>query len=177
MTLVVRAENDPDSALPAVLAEISALDRGLVVSDIRSMNSLMWGAVARPRFSAVVLVLFAALALVLAATGIYGVVNRVLAHRRRELGIRLALGASPRDLVRLVLSSGARLVALGLIAGSLGTAAGVHLLSSLLFGVGKYDAASLMVGGGTLITVSLLASYVPARRASRLDPVASLTGK
>src|SRR5262249_50404134 len=151
-----------------------SVDPDQPVSKIRTMDEIVSGSVSRQRFNLILMEVFAALALILAAVGIYGVMSYTVTQRTHEIGIRMALGARRSDVLRLVVGEGARLVAIGVVIG-LGSAYGLtRLMSSLLFGVSATDPATFGIIAAALVLVSLLASYIPARRATRVDPMIAL---
>jgi predicted permease len=172
--IVVRAAGDPMTLAAAVAREVHALDPNLPVSDVRRMEDVASEAVARPRFQTLLLGVFAGAALLVALVGIYGVIAYSVAQRTREIGIRLALGASRADIVRAVMGPGFRLTLAGLGAGLLGALATSRLLAGLLFGVSAIDAPVFAMVPALVLAVSLLAAYLPARRGARLDPVRAL---
>jgi putative ABC transport system permease protein len=174
MTLVIRTDGDPTAIAPAVQREIRALDPNQPVSDVRTMEQVMSDWVGRSRFNTLLLGLFAALATLLSAVGIFGVMNYSVALRTRELGLRLAIGAQPRQVLLLVLRQGLWLTVLGVVVGLAAAFALTRLLSGLLFGVGAVDAGTFTTISVLLVIVSLLACYLPARRAMRIDPLQAL---
>jgi putative ABC transport system permease protein len=174
MTLVVRTDGDPTAIAPAIQREIRALDPNQPVSDVRTMNQVMSEWVARSRFNTLLLGLFAGLATLLAAVGIFGVMNYSVALRTRELGLRLAVGAQPRQVLLLVLRQGLLLTAVGVLLGLAAAIALTRLLSGLLFGVAAVDVTTFSSISLFLVIVSLLACYLPARRAMRIDPLSAL---
>jgi len=174
MTLVVRTDGDPAAIAPAVQREVRSLDQNQPVSDVRTMNQVMADWVARSRFNTLLLGLFAALATLLSAVGIFGVMNYSVALRTRELGLRLAIGAQPRQVLLLVLRQGLWLTVLGVVVGLAAAVALTRLLSGLLFGVGAVDVSTFTTISLLLVAVSLLACYLPARRAMRIDPLQAL---
>lgn len=174
MTLAVRTDGDPALLAPAVQREIRALDPNQPVSDVRTMNQVMSEAVSRSRFNTLLLGLFAGLATLLSAVGIFGVMNYSVSLRTRELGLRLAIGAQPRQVLLLVLKQGLMLTMLGVALGLVASFALTRLLSGLLFGVAAVDAATFATISLLLVVVSLLACYLPARRAMRIDPMMAL---
>ena len=174
MTLVLRTEGDPTAVAPAVQREIRALDPNQPVSDVRTMDQVMSEAVSRSRFNTLLLGLFAALATLLAAVGIFGVMNYSVALRTREIGLRLAIGAQPRQVLLLVLKQGLLLTVVGLILGLAAAFALTRLLTGLLFGVQAADASTFATISVLLLLVSLFACYLPARRAMRIDPMSAL---
>jgi putative ABC transport system permease protein len=170
----VRTATDAAAFLPIVRREVAAMDASQAVASVATMEQLVAVSLARPRFSAVLLNWLSALAVLLAAVGIYGVVAYSVAQRTGELGIRIALGAQTRDILRLVIKEGMQMalagVGIGLIAASLLT----RLMSSLLFGVSATDPLTFVVIALVLAAIALLACYVPARRATRVDPMVAL---
>jgi predicted permease len=174
ISFVLRVDGEPMSLLNAVRGALSSLDREIPIASASTLER-----VARDSFSARQFVLllcgaFAGLALILAAIGLYGVMSYSVAERRRELGIRMALGASRENIVSLVLRQGLTLTALGVLIGEAGSLALSRLLKSLLFETSATDGFSYFGVGAVVATVTLLACYLPARRASRLDPVAAM---
>jgi putative ABC transport system permease protein len=174
MTLVVRTDGEPTAIAPAVQREIRALDPNQPVSDVRTMNQVMSEWVARSRFNTLLLALFAGLATLLSAVGIFGVMNYSVALRTRELGLRLAVGAQPRQVLLLVLRQGLELTIAGVVLGLVAAFALTRLLSGLLFGVAPVDVTTFTSISLLLVIVSLLACYLPARRAMRIDPLRAL---
>ena len=138
------------------------------------MDDVIDGSIAQRRFTMQLLAGFAALALALAMVGVYGVVSYGVARRTHEMGVRMALGATHRDVVRHVLRDGSRLALYGALLGILGALAATRLLSTQLYGVGASDPLTLALAAAAIVLVALVGSYVPARRASRIAPVAAL---
>jgi putative ABC transport system permease protein len=174
MTVVVRTDGDPTAIAPAIQREIRALDPNQPVSDVRTMDQVMSEWVARSRFNTMLLGLFAGLATLLSAVGIFGVMNYSVALRTRELGLRLAVGAQPRQVLLLVLRQGLLLTVVGVLLGLVAAFALTRLLSGLLFGVTAVDVTTFSSISVLLVIVSLLACYLPARRAMRIDPLSAL---
>jgi putative ABC transport system permease protein len=174
MTLAVRTDGEPAAIAPAVQREIRSLDPNQPVSDVRTMDQVMVEWVSRSRFNTLLLGLFAGLATLLSAVGIFGVMNYSVALRTRELGLRLAIGAQPRQVLLLVLKQGLRLTIVGVAVGLAAAFALTRLLSGLLFGVEAIDLSTFTMISFLLVTVSLLACYLPARRAMRIDPLRAL---
>jgi putative ABC transport system permease protein len=172
--LTVRADADLHGVARAVQKAVWAIDPDQPVAGVRPLEDLLRGTVAERRLSVALLAAFGGLALVLAAVGIYGVMAFSTAQRTRELGIRLALGAEPRDVLRLILRDGARLSALGVGLGVVGALAASRVVASMLFGITPTDPLTFAVVVGLLGGAALLASYLPARRATRVDPVVAL---
>ena len=174
MTLVVRTDGEPTAIAPAIQREIRTLDPNQPISDVRSMNQVMSEWVSRSRFNTLLLGLFAGLATLLSAVGIFGVMNYSVALRTRELGLRLAVGAQPRQVLLLVLKQGFVLTIVGVVLGLAAAFALTRLLSGLLFGVAAVDVTTFATISLLLVVVSLLACYLPARRAMRIDPLSAL---
>jgi putative ABC transport system permease protein len=174
MNVLVRAEGDPRRVQDAVKAAVWDLDRDLPVARMRTLEEHLGAAVARRKFVMLLLAGFAALSLALAAIGTYGVMAYVAGARAREMGIRVALGARRGDVVGMLVGQGLRLVALGIVLGLAGAWAVGRLMRSLVFGVSTADAASFAAVVALLAAAALVACYVPARRASRTDPISVL---
>ena len=174
MVLVLRTQGDPMSQVAAVRSGIAALDRDLPLSDIKILDQVTSAAVARTRFTMLLLSVFAGVALLLAAVGIYGVMSYSVTQRTHEIGIRVALGAQRGDVISLVAKQGLALALAGLGAGVMAALALTRLMSSLLFGVGATDPITFVAIAVLLIGVALGACFVPARRATRMDPMAAL---
>jgi predicted permease len=176
MYVVVRSDRggDPAGLAAAVRAQIRELDPDLPLYHVRGMTERVSESLARQRFSMLWLAIFAGLAAALAAVGIYGVMAYLVSQGTREIGIRVALGATPRGILKLVLSQGAAVAGVGLAAGLAGASALTRLMQSLLFGVSGTDAATFAAVTGLVSAVALVASYLPARRAARIDPIVSL---
>jgi putative ABC transport system permease protein len=174
MTFAIRTTGDPAEITPAVRRELGALDPDQPISDVRTMNQVMADTVARARFNTLLLGLFAGLATLLAAVGIFGVMNYAVTLRTREIGLRMALGAQPGRVLMLVLRQGLLLTLIGIGIGLAGALALTRLMSGLLFGVGATDPATYASIVVLLAVVSLVACYIPARRATRVDPLIAL---
>jgi len=174
MTLVVRTDGEPSAIAPAVLREIRTLEPNQPVSNVRTMNQVMSEWVARSRFNTLLLGLFAGLATLLSAVGIFGVMNYSVALRTREIGLRLAIGAQPRQVLLLILKQGFWLTIVGVVLGLVAAFGLTRLLSGLLFGVSAVDVTTFATISLLLVFVSLLACYLPARRAMRIDPLSAL---
>lgn len=165
---------DPLSLGSAVRSAIWSVDRDVPVFDLRTLNQIVSRSLTTRLFAASLLSAFAVLALVLAVIGLYGVLTYAIAQRTSELGVRFALGATPGQVVRLVLRDGLRLTSAGLVIGAIVGIVVARAMSHLLFGVGQFDMATFATAGATLLMAALIASYLPARRASRVDPVVAL---
>jgi putative ABC transport system permease protein len=174
MTLVIRTDGEPSAIAPAVQRQIRSLDPNQPISDVRTMDQVMSEWVSRSRFNTLLLGLFAGLATLLSAVGIFGVMNYSVALRTRELGLRLAIGAQPRQVLLLVLRQGLLLTIFGVVLGLVAAFALTRLLSGLLFGVDAVDVSTFTTISFLLVIVSLLACYLPARRAMRIDPLQAL---
>ena len=173
-TLILRTTAGATDFARQLTRQTTAIDAGIRVRDVASVESLLANELASPRFNMSLLVAFAALALVLSAVGLYGVIAYSVSQRTREMGIRLALGADRSAVLRLVLSQGARLTAAGLIVGLAGAAGLTRVMASMLYGVAPLDPVTFGLVGVVLGLVAVVASYFPARRATRVDPVVAL---
>jgi putative ABC transport system permease protein len=174
MNVVVRTSVDPSSLIPAIQKEVSRVDKNVPVADLFTMEALISRSVGTRRFHLLLLGLFAGLALMLASVGIYGILSYNVRQRTQEMGIRMALGASQKQILRMILSQGMRLVVLGALIG-IATALGVtRFLQSLLYAVSSNDLLTFLVVPFVVIGVALLACYAPARRATRVNPVVAL---
>jgi putative ABC transport system permease protein len=174
MTLVVRTRDDPAGIVSGVRNEVAQLDGELALYDIRTADELISGSVAQPRFRTLLLGLFAAAALILAAIGLYGLLASSVVQRTNEMGIRRALGATTGNLLGMVVGQGLWLAVVGIVAGLVLAAAFSRLLSNLLFGVGAFDWAAFVLTPALLLLVAAVASLVPALRATRVDPAVAL---
>ena len=172
--LVVRTATDPSTIASAVRNEVWAIDRDQPVSAVRTMGEVLSQSVAQQRFTTSLLGIFAAVAMILAAVGIYGVMAYSVTQRTREIGVRLALGAQTRDVFRLVVGQGMLLTIIGVAVGLVAAIFLTRLMESLLFGVSATDPTIFVAISFLLIAVALLACYVPARRATRVDPMEAL---
>jgi predicted permease len=172
--LFVRSNLDPAALIPAVRGEIRALDRDLPVTNVKTMGTRFGDATWRTRLSADLLALFAGLALLLAAIGLYGVMAQSVEQRTREIGVRMALGAERRNIFTLVIGRALVIVAVGIVVGAALSLLSMRSLEALLYQVKPNDPATLAVLAAGLLGICLLASYVPARRATRVDPWTSL---
>jgi putative ABC transport system permease protein len=173
-TLVVRTAIDPAAVAADVRTAVSALDRAMPVDQIETMEQLVSGSVAQPRFRTAILAAFSLLALLMASIGIYGVMNYLVVQRTREFGIRLSIGAGRGDVLRLVLGRAAVLISTGLGLGLLGSVLLVRLIAKLLYGVAPLDPSTFLAVAVLLAAVGLVASYIPARRATRVELTVAL---
>jgi putative ABC transport system permease protein len=171
MTLVVRSGVRPDALIAGVRGKIAEVDPTIPLSGIRTMDEVVGASVSRPRLIALITGIFAGFALALSAIGIYGVMAYAVSTRRQEMGIRLALGAEPRDILRLVVGSGMRMALIGVGVGIIFSLAFTRVLAGLLFNVKTTD--PLVFGGAAVVLTftALAACYWPARRATRVDPI------
>jgi predicted permease len=174
LTLVVRTTQDPAALGESIRREVRAVDPNEPVFSVRTMDAVVAAAFAQRRFTMVLLALFAATALLLSAIGIYGVMAYLVAQRTREIGIRIALGASRRNVLSMVLGQGVRLAAAGVAVGLLGAIAVTRAIATLLYAVSPRDPGTFVALSATLAAVALLACYIPARRATRVDPIRAL---
>ena len=170
MSIVVRTSVDPQSLIGAVRGEIRAMDKDLPPYEIKTMREVLYESASRERFTTLLLAVFAGLALVLAAVGIYGVMSYSISQRTHEIGVRMALGASSRDVLRLVLGQGMRLALAGVGAGLVAAFVLTRLMSKLLYGVSATDPVTFAGISLLLVAVALLACYLPARRATVVEP-------
>jgi putative ABC transport system permease protein len=174
-TLSVRStNNDPQNLVAALTREIHSLDKDLPVTEIATLEDILAREVSPKRFNTGLLSIFAALALLLAAIGVYGVTSYTVVQRTHEIGIRMAIGAQRRDVLKLFMGEGLKLVLAGIVIGLAGAFALTRLLASLLFGVSPTDASTFALVAVALLLVALLACYLPARRATKVDPLTAL---
>ena len=174
MNLAVRTVGDPAALSSAVVARVHSLDPDVAVANIATMSQVVNSSLAGPRFNTSLLSLFAGFALFLSAIGIYGVLAYAVSQQRHEIGIRMALGARPRHVLRFVLAWGTRLACLGAAFGIVAALALTRLMKGLLYGVGATDPLTFAGVTLLLLVVALLASYIPAHRATRVDPMIAL---
>jgi predicted permease len=167
----------PASVAEGIRAEIRRASPDLAIAGTTTMDEAVAASVAQPRFRTVLLVLFAATATVVATAGIYGVMAYAVTQRRREIGVRMALGATRGDVLRLVLTRAFLIVSSGLAVGLAGAAGATRVLQRFLFGVTPTDPLAFTIVTLLLLTVGLLAAWLPARRAARVDPWATLRGE
>jgi predicted permease len=173
-TLVVRTKGDPATYAAGIRRAIASIDEDVPIYNLRTMQTQVDDSLAQHRMRGLLLGIFSIVALALASLGVYGVISCSVAERRQEIGIRMALGAQRGQVMRLMLGGGLKLTALGLGFGLIGAAISTRLLQTFLLGVSASDPLTYAATAAVFIVVALAASYVPARRASRLDPIAVL---
>ncbi len=172
--LAIRALGDPQSVLEAVRLQVASLDKNVPLYHVESLDQYFAQSEAQPRFVTLLLTVFAGLAVLLACMGIYGVVSYIVVQRTHEIGIRMALGAEPSDILLSVLSRGIALTLAGIMIGLVAASWLAHLLSGLLYGLRATDPTTFAATPVVLLVVALMASYIPARRATRVDPMTAL---
>jgi len=172
--LLARASGDPANLAAAIRSQVLAIDKDQPVTAIRTVNEVIASTTAPRRFNTLLLAIFAAVAMALTAVGVYSVISYSVTQRTQEVGVRIALGARPRDVIRLILKQGLTLTLIGVAAGVLGAIAAARVMSGLLYGVTATDPATFAAISLLLAMVALLACYLPARRAARVEPVAAL---
>jgi ABC-type antimicrobial peptide transport system permease subunit len=173
-TLVVSAEGDPRFILDAMRREIRQLDPNVVPLDLETMRQYMNLPLFPARTAGVLLSTFGILGLVLAVTGVYGVTSYSVGQRTHEIGVRMALGATRGDVLRLVLRQGLRLTSIGLVIGIAAALGMTRVLSNLLYGISSTDLTTFFAVPALMASVTLLACYLPARRAAKVDPIVAL---
>ncbi|HJQ23436.1 MAG TPA: ABC transporter permease [Blastocatellia bacterium] len=171
---VLRTTNDPYAFVEAAKREVHAVDRAMPVYLVRSMAEIVSGMDWRTRFVMALLAIFSILSLLLAVTGIYAALSYVVSQRTREIGVRLAIGAERRDILKLVIAQGMRLTGIGILIGAVAAVGLTRLMASLLFGVSATDLVTFVMFALLLMLVALVACYLPARRATRVDPIIAL---
>ena len=172
--IIVRSAVQSGTLTPKLNAAIMRASPFIQVHKSQTAESIIAEAVAQPRFAMTLIGAFALLALILAVVGLYGVISYSVSQRTREIGVRIALGAQPRDVVALILRQGFTLVALGIILGISAAIATTRVIQSLLFDVGSMDLVTFLIAAALAATVTSLAGYIPARRAALIDPLAAL---
>jgi putative ABC transport system permease protein len=172
-SIIIRSSLAPATIANWIRAQVSALDPTLPI-EIETMNERVGKLAARPRFNASVLTIFAVIGVLLAAIGLYGVVSFLVAQRTQEIGIRMALGATPRDIARLVLARASRWTAAGILLGLIGSLAAGRVMAAVLYQVSGGDARTLAESMTILAAIALIAAWIPSRRAARIDPVEAL---
>ena len=172
--LAVQTSISPEALAPAISEQVHQLDPDQPVTSVKTIEQLLGGALSEAKFSLLLFGLFAGLALVLAAIGIYGVMATTVTQRAHEIGLRMAMGAQNRDVLRLIIGQGMSMVLIGLAAGLAAALALTRLMSTLLFRVSPTDPITLALITLLLAAVALLACYLPARRAMKVDPLVAL---
>jgi putative ABC transport system permease protein len=172
--VVVRVAGDPMSVAEAARGHVRALDPLMPVADMQTIDRVVSASVASPRFETVLIALFGAVAAALAAVGVYGLMALSVALRRREIGIRTALGAGPQDISRMVLAEGLRVAGAGIAIGLGGAAAAGRWIEALLFDTPASEPSTMAATAAMLLGIALVACYVPARRAAKVDPVRAI---
>jgi predicted permease len=174
VTLVLNSGVDPAALVRSLRQAVASLDRSVAVSDIRSMQSRLDESVAPRRFNLILIGIFAGIAIVLAVAGLYGLLAYLVTQRTQEIGVRMALGAQQRDVIRLVIGRGLLLASIGIALGVVVSLMAAGVLSSLLFGVAPRDPAVFVIVPAVLLAVAVAATYIPARVAANVDPLVSL---
>jgi putative ABC transport system permease protein len=174
MTLLVRTSVDPRALAPSIAREVHAIEKNLPAANARSLSEWVDLSLYLSRAGTVALVVFGALAVLLASVGLYGVMSYAVARRTKELGVRMALGATAGDVLGQILREGIALVVAGVLVGLLAAYGATNLLASFLYGVSPRDVVSFTAVPGLLVLVGVLACYLPARRATRVDPMTAL---
>jgi len=174
MDIVVRAGGSPEALVPSIRQRIAKLDASLALANVKTMDEWLSNSAAQPRLNTVLLTTFAAVALIIAAIGIYGVLAYSVNQRTREIGVRMALGATPRRVLNLVVNEGMKMVLAGVAIGMVGGLALGRTVSSLVFGVPVHDPLTFVLVAVVLTAIALAACIIPARRAARVDPMVAL---
>ena len=174
MTLVLRTSTDPQSLVSAVRTQVSDLDKNLPIYNVQAMDDVLSAEIASHRFNAGAVAGFAGLAVLLVGVGIYGVMGYAVSQRTHEMGVRIAFGAEPGNVLRMVLNQGLRLALIGVGLGLAASMSLTRLMRGLLFGVKPSDPETYVLVTAALLAVALAACYIPARRATRVDPVVAL---
>jgi ABC-type antimicrobial peptide transport system permease subunit len=174
LSVTVRTSLPATSLEPLIRREIQAIDPDLPVFNVRTMNEVIDGSLASRRFSAELVGVFAVVALLLASVGIYGLLAYMVGQRAQEIGVRMALGAQRNDILKLVLTQGALLAAVGVCVGLTLAAVAAPMIAALLYGIRAHDPIVFLAVPLILLAVSLAASYIPARRAARISPIVAL---
>jgi putative ABC transport system permease protein len=174
LSMVVRTAGDPAAVLPALRGEVMTLDESMPIVELKTMSEHLQLMLFLPRMGGMLLGVFGALAMLLATTGLYGVIAYSASQRTREVGIRVALGAAQGDVVKMVVRQGMILVIVGTVIGLGLAAAATRPLGSLLYGIGSWDLLTFLGITSLMISVALAASLIPALRAARVDPMVAL---
>jgi putative ABC transport system permease protein len=174
LSFVIRATGDPAGIISAVRGVVTEVEPNQAIHNVITMEQRLANATTSRRLNTVLLGSFAGLALLLAVVGIYGVMSYAVTQRTREIGVRIALGASSKEIIRLIVGQGALLVGIGVVIGLGAAALGTRLLAKLLFGVSALDPVTFVGVTALLAATAFLACYVPARRATKVDPMVAL---
>ncbi len=174
MTVIIKGASDPNKLIGSARAAVKAIDPDQPIFNPRTMDEIRDESVASERLNLTLLSLFAGLALVLAIVGIYGVMSYSVTQRTQEIGIRMAIGARPRDVFTMILGQGMKLALLGIAIGLVGAYLLTRLMASMLFGVAPTDLPTFAAISAVLVAVTLLACYLPGRRATKVEPTVSL---
>jgi ABC-type antimicrobial peptide transport system permease subunit len=174
LQIVLRTQGDPMAALPALKREVKAIDPTLAVAHPRSMTDVFDESLARRRFSMTLIAVFASAALALAMVGLYGVIALSVSSRQREIGVRVALGAQAGDVLRMILREGLAIAVAGVALGLVGAVLASRVVASLLYGVSATNAEIYALAAAITVLVTLGATFIPARRATRVDPTLAL---
>jgi putative ABC transport system permease protein len=177
MTMVLRTVNDPGSLIPSLRSTVQSSDSQVPVYNVKKLDQVVSDSIAQRKLSVLILTIFASIGLLLAAIGIYGVISYFVTERTHEIGLRMALGANRGDVLKLVLTRGMKPVLLGLVIGLAGAVALTRVLANLLFEIKPTDMITFLLASAFFIIVALLACYVPASRATRVDPTLALRGE
>jgi ABC-type antimicrobial peptide transport system permease subunit len=173
-TFVIRTPGNPADIAASARAAVASIDAGLPLADLRPLSEVVSAAIGQPRFTTLVMSFFAIIAFFLAALGLYGILAYSVEQRVREIGVRVALGADKREIFRLIIGAGMRLALVGAAVGVPSALALTRLMGRMLSGVTSADPVTYIAVVGMLVISALLASYLPARRATRVDPIVAL---
>ena len=173
-SLIIKTDGEPTAALPAIREIMKEIDRSQPLYDVRTMNDVLSESISRPRFNSQLISLLTAIALILTVVGIYGIISYSVSHRTHEIGIRLALGALPIDILRMVIAHGLKIALLGIAIGLAAALMLTRLIRSLLYQVSATDPLTFIAMPMVIAVVAIAACYIPARRATRIDPMISL---
>jgi putative ABC transport system permease protein len=174
MWMLARTDGDPAQLSSVAQQAVREIDPALPAFSMSPLGTIVSDSIAQRRFSMLLLGLFAVVALFLASVGLYGVVSYTVSQRTREIGLRLAIGAAPGNVLRMILGSGMKLALVGVAIGLAGALALTQLIATMLFDVERFDPVSYGLTAALLLAVAALACYVPARRAMRVDPIVAL---
>ena len=174
MTVIAKGSGDPNRLIAGLRQQVKNIDPDQPIYNIRTMNEIRSDSVTPERLNLTLLSLFAGIALLLAIVGIYGVMSYTVTQRTHEIGIRMAIGAQPRDVFKMVLRQGMMLALIGVACGLIGAFGLTRLMTTMLFGVGPTDPATFALIAVSLTGVALVACYIPGRRATKVDPLVAL---